>query len=123
MHAQAECKEGAVKVYNLLQRPTISNLVWQKLFSTLVAYDQQLQLCMDSSKTSPPFFQEGDARVVEAYLKVLKKVLVNSLLELYISRYVIFCHLEACRKTLCPTFCIDVFCSKFFLDLGDVTGD
>lgn len=74
MHLQAECKEGAGKVYDLLQRSTISNLGWQNLFTSLVVYDQQLQLCTDTTKTFVPPFQEGDARVVEAYLKVLEKV-------------------------------------------------
>ena len=72
---QAECKEGAGKVYDLLQRSTISNLGWQNLLSSLVVNDQQLQLCIDTTRTCLPAFQEGDARVVEAYLKILEKVL------------------------------------------------
>lgn len=73
--ALAECKEGAGKVYDLLQKATISNLGWQNLSTSLVFYDQQLRLCVDTPKGLLPPFTEGDARIVEAYLKVMKKVI------------------------------------------------
>ncbi|KAG0583450.1 hypothetical protein KC19_3G136800 [Ceratodon purpureus] len=73
--ALAECKEGAGKVYDMLQKSTIPSLGWQKLLTSLVVNDQQLQLRMDTTETFLPPFQEGDARVVEAYLKVLEKVI------------------------------------------------
>lgn len=80
MHMQAECKEGAGKVYDLLQKATISNLGWQNLSTSLVFYDQQLRLCVDTPKGLLPPFTEGDARIVEAYLKVMKKVCAICLL-------------------------------------------
>lgn len=75
LHIQAECKGGARKVYDLLQKGTICNLGWQILFTSLVVYEQQLRSHVETSKGFFLPFSEGDARVLEAYLKVLKKVL------------------------------------------------
>nr|PNR28894.1 hypothetical protein PHYPA_027586 [Physcomitrium patens] len=73
----AECKGGARKVYDLLQKGTICNLGWQILFTSLVVYEQQLRSHVETSKGFFLPFSEGDARVLEAYLKVLKKVIEN----------------------------------------------
>ena len=87
MHLQAECKEGAGKVYDMLQKSTIPSLGWQKLLTSLVVNDQQLQLRMDTTETFLPPFQEGDARVVEAYLKVLEKVI--NFIQIDVFRFVV----------------------------------
>jgi len=71
----ASSEEGAKRVYQLLQNKTIRTLGWQTLFNSLVVYEQRFRQCLQTAGAFLPPFQEGDARALEAYLKVLRRVM------------------------------------------------
>jgi len=71
---QASSEEGAKRVYQLLQNKMIRTLGWQTLFNSLVVYEQRFRQCLQTAGAFLPPFQEGDARALEAYLKVLMRV-------------------------------------------------
>lgn len=58
----------------MLQNRTIRALGWQTLFNSLVVYDQRFRQDLQTGVGFLPAFQEGDARALEAYLKVLRQV-------------------------------------------------
>jgi nuclear pore complex protein Nup205 len=53
----------------------IRTLGWQTLFNSLVVYEQRFRQCLQTAGAFLPPFQEGDARALEAYLKVLMRVM------------------------------------------------
>ncbi|KAG0620095.1 hypothetical protein M758_4G188900 [Ceratodon purpureus] len=73
--ALAASEEGAKEVYQLLQNKAIRTLGWQTLFNSLVVYDQRFRQCLQTAGSFLPPLQEGDARALEAYLKVLRRVM------------------------------------------------
>ena len=58
----------------MLQNKTIRTLGWQTLFNSLFVYDQRFRQDLQIGGGFLPTFQEGDARALEAYLKVLRQV-------------------------------------------------
>lgn len=73
--ALAASEEGAKKIYQMLQNKAIRTLGWQTLFNSLIVYDQRFRQCLQNAGAFLPPFQEGDARALEAYLKVLRRVM------------------------------------------------
>ncbi|BBN13132.1 nuclear pore complex protein Nup205 [Marchantia polymorpha subsp. ruderalis] len=71
----ASNEDTAKKVYQLLQNKTIRAVGWQTLFNSLNVYDQRFKQSLQITGALLPVFQVGDARALEAYLKVLKKVM------------------------------------------------
>jgi hypothetical protein len=60
----------------------IRGVGWQILFNSLNLYESRFNQILQSTGTLLPVFQEGDARALEAYLRVLKKVILDlSLIE------------------------------------------
>ncbi|KAG9451145.1 hypothetical protein H6P81_011110 [Aristolochia fimbriata] len=75
--ALASSEEGASKVFELLHGKTFRSVGWHTLFDCLSIFEQKLKDSVQSTGTILPDFQEGDARVVVAYLHVLQKVVEN----------------------------------------------
>ncbi|KAL2621518.1 hypothetical protein R1flu_001723 [Riccia fluitans] len=71
----ASNEDTAKKIYQLLQNKTIRAVGWSTLFNSLNVYDQRFRQSLQTTGALLPVFQVGDARALEAYLKVLKKVL------------------------------------------------
>ncbi|KAK1312026.1 hypothetical protein QJS10_CPA07g00690 [Acorus calamus] len=70
-------EEGASKVYELLQGKTFHTIGWNTLFDCLTIYEQKFKQALQSTGTMLLDFQEGDAKVLVAYLAVLQKVMEN----------------------------------------------
>ncbi|EFJ32372.1 hypothetical protein SELMODRAFT_439663 [Selaginella moellendorffii] len=68
-------EEGARQVYQMLQNKTFRTVSWQTLFNSLNVYEEHFRHCIQTSGSLLPPFQEGDAKALDAYLQVLKKVL------------------------------------------------
>lgn len=75
--ALASSEEGAKKVYLLLQGKTARSISWHTLFNSLNVYEEHFTQSFQASGALLPPFQEGDAKALEAYLQVLKKVMQN----------------------------------------------
>ncbi|KAI5084575.1 hypothetical protein GOP47_0000744 [Adiantum capillus-veneris] len=73
----ASSEEGSRKVYVLLQNKASWSVSWHTLFSSLSVYEQQFKQSLQTTGALLPPFQEGDARALEAYLRVLKQVMEN----------------------------------------------
>ncbi|KAH7280638.1 hypothetical protein KP509_36G007000 [Ceratopteris richardii] len=73
--ALASTEEGSRKVYMLLQNKALWSVSWYTLFSSIGVYEQQFKQSLQTSGSLLPPFQEGDARALEAYLRVLKQVM------------------------------------------------
>jgi nuclear pore complex protein Nup205 len=71
---QASSEEGAKKVYLLLQNKTSWSVGWHTLFTSLNVYEQHFKQSLQTTGALLPPFPEGDAKALEAYLQVLKKV-------------------------------------------------
>ena len=61
-------------MYQMLQNKAIRTLGWQTLFNSLIVYDQRFKQRIQTAGSFLPPLQEGDARALEAYLKVLRRV-------------------------------------------------
>eukprot|EP00250_Pteridium_aquilinum_P027366 c3475_g1_i1 orf=80-5854(+) len=75
--ALASSEEGSRKVYLLLQNKASWSVSWHTLFSSLNVYEQHFKQSLQTTGALLPPFQEGDAKALEAYLRVLKKVMEN----------------------------------------------
>ncbi|MCO5564372.1 hypothetical protein L7F22_018032 [Adiantum nelumboides] len=75
--ALASSVEGSRKVYVLLQNKASWSVSWHTLFSSLDVYEQHFKQSLETTGAFLPSFQEGDARALEAYLRILKKVMEN----------------------------------------------
>ncbi|GLJ05177.1 hypothetical protein SUGI_0012850 [Cryptomeria japonica] len=73
----ASGEEGAKRVFQLLQSKAIRNVGWHILFNSLNVYEQKFKRCLQNTRALLPSFQEGDARVLVAYLRVLQRVIQN----------------------------------------------
>ncbi|MCO5606891.1 hypothetical protein L7F22_061082 [Adiantum nelumboides] len=73
----ASSAEGSRKVYVLLQNKASWSVSWHTLFSSLGVYEQHFKQSLQTTGAFLPSFQEGDARALEAYLRILKKVMEN----------------------------------------------
>ncbi|GAQ82869.1 nuclear pore complex protein Nup205 [Klebsormidium nitens] len=71
--ALATGEDGARKVYELLQNGPFRIARWASLFSSLLEYDRRFREALQSTGEEPPF-PPGDARALEAYCRVLRKV-------------------------------------------------
>ncbi|CAN6456375.1 unnamed protein product [Victoria cruziana] len=75
MSSLASNEEGALKVFQLLQRKAFRSVSWTRLFDCLSMYEQKFKQSLQTSAAVLPEFQEGDARAIVAYLRVLQKVI------------------------------------------------
>lgn len=73
--ALASSEEGAKKVFQLLQSKAIRSVGWHTLFNSLNVYEQNFKQCLQNPRALLPDVQEGDARALVAYLRVLQKVM------------------------------------------------
>eukprot|EP01018_Ginkgo_biloba_P012319 Gb_31636 [translate_table: standard] len=73
----ASSEEGSKKVFQLLQSKTIRSVGWHTLFNSLNVYEQKFKQCLRNTGALLPDFQEGDARALVAYLRVLQRVMEN----------------------------------------------
>ncbi|KAH9317382.1 hypothetical protein KI387_019151, partial [Taxus chinensis] len=73
----ASSEEGAKRVFQLLQSKAIRNVGWHTLFNSLNIYEQKFKRCLQNTRALLPDFQEGDARALVAYLRVLQRVIEN----------------------------------------------
>ncbi|KAL3535856.1 hypothetical protein ACH5RR_004317 [Cinchona calisaya] len=73
----ASSPEGASKVFDLLQGKTFRSIGWSTLFDCLSIYEEKFKQSLQSTGALLPEFQEGDAKALVAYLKVLQKVVEN----------------------------------------------
>ncbi|CAM6098602.1 unnamed protein product [Calypogeia fissa] len=71
----ASNEDTGKKVYQLLQNKMIRGVGWQILFNSLNVYDYRFRQTLQSPGGLLPEFQNWDARALEAYLRVLKKVM------------------------------------------------
>lgn len=75
--ALASGEEGSRKVYLLLQNKGSWSVSWHTLFGSLNVYEQHFKQSLQTTGALLPPLQEGDAKALEAYLRVLKKVMEN----------------------------------------------
>ncbi|XP_031489765.1 nuclear pore complex protein NUP205 isoform X2 [Nymphaea colorata] len=75
MSSLASNEEGAFKVFQLLQRKAFRSVSWTRLFDCLSMYEQKFKQSLQTSAAVLPEFQEGDAKAMVAYLRVLQKVM------------------------------------------------
>ncbi|KAL9686240.1 hypothetical protein QQ045_023695 [Rhodiola kirilowii] len=73
----ASTPEGASKIYELLQGRTFRTISWRTLFDCLSIYEEKFKQALQRTGANLPEFQEGDAKALVAYLKVLQKVMEN----------------------------------------------
>ncbi|KAM7264023.1 hypothetical protein ACFE04_001706 [Oxalis oulophora] len=73
----ASSKEGASKVYELLQNKAFRSVGWSTLFDCLSIYDEKFKQSLQITGAMLPEFQEGDAKALVAYLNVFQKVMEN----------------------------------------------
>ncbi|XP_028801287.1 nuclear pore complex protein NUP205-like [Neltuma alba] len=67
-------REGASKVYELLQGKAFRSIGWSTLFDCLAIYDEKFKQSLQTAGAMLPEIQEGDAKALVAYLNVLMKV-------------------------------------------------
>ncbi|KAJ7534968.1 hypothetical protein O6H91_12G012900 [Diphasiastrum complanatum] len=75
LSALASTEEGAKRVYLLLQNKAFRTVSWQTLFNSLNVYEEHFRQSLQTTGSLLPPFQEGDAKALEAYLHVLKRVM------------------------------------------------
>ncbi|CAM8923419.1 unnamed protein product [Rhodiola kirilowii] len=73
----ASTPEGASKIYELLQGRTFRTISWRTLFDCLSIYEEKFKQALQRTGANLPEFQEGDAKALVAYLKVIQKVMEN----------------------------------------------
>ena len=66
-------------MYQLLQNKASWSVSWHTLFSSLNVYEQHFKQSLQTTGALLPPFQEGDAKALEAYLRVFEKGLILSL--------------------------------------------